>query len=191
MTAESLSAEWRTVPEFPDYEVSNAGQIRRRVPSRKCPGGYPAGRLVANGRWRRSFQKQDGSISVYEYPMVSLYNGPLRRKRKVHQIVASAFLGPRPGPTYQVAHNDGNPLNNDVDNLRWCTPSENQADRNAHGTCNRGSRHGMSKLTEDDVRLIRRRLQEGHTQRAVAVEFGINPRYARALKTGAAWKHVI
>lgn len=39
--------------------------------------------------------------------------------------------------------------------LRWATPGENEADKLIHGTDNRGSRHGLSKLKEEDVINIR------------------------------------
>jgi hypothetical protein len=46
---------------------------------------------------------------------------------RIHQIVAKAFLGPRP-TGMQVAHNNCNHRDNRLSNLRYATPAENQAD---------------------------------------------------------------
>lgn len=46
-------------------------------------------------------------------------------RKKVHQIVAEAFLGPKPFEGAVVMHLDDNPLNNSVDNLEWGSQKKN------------------------------------------------------------------
>lgn len=43
----------------------------------------------------------------------------------IHLLVMKFFGEPKPGPEYQIDHKDRNKLNNDINNLRWVTPSEN------------------------------------------------------------------
>lgn len=49
------------------------------------------------------------------------------RNRSVHVLVAEAFLGPRPDGL-MVCHNDNDPTNNVVANLRYDTQSSNVLD---------------------------------------------------------------
>lgn len=58
--------------------------------------------------------------------------------------------------------------------LRWASPHENNMDKVDHGTAARGERAWCSKLTEQDVRSIRRLISSGTTQRAIAAKFGIS-----------------
>lgn len=93
---------WKPVPikMFKDYEISNTGKVRR------------------NGRERRLFNNPSG------YPAVNLYNHCKHKTIAIHRLVALAFI-PTPDNKLDVNHIDGNKTNNNVDNLEWCTRSEN------------------------------------------------------------------
>lgn len=56
------------------------------------------------------------------------------RPRYVHQLVAEAFIGPRPDRC-DVDHIDGDKLNNRVSNLRYVTRRGNQDNPNNKGKC--------------------------------------------------------
>ena len=55
---------------------------------------------------------------------VSLYKNGKRKSYLVHRLVAFAFIENKESKP-DINHKDGNPLNNDVSNLEWCTKSEN------------------------------------------------------------------
>lgn len=58
------------------------------------------------------------------YLIVGLWKNRKRYTMKVHRIVAQTFI-PNPDNFPQVNHKDGNPANNHVDNLEWCTAKYN------------------------------------------------------------------
>lgn len=113
--------------------------------------------------------------------------GVAGRKHYVHRLVAAAFL-PNNEAKPQVAHNDGNGLNNRLDNLRWATSQENMSDTKKHGTSNAGERHGLSKLTQESVNYIRSRkgLYRG-VQRDLAKELGVSQVIISQIMNGSRW----
>ena len=108
--------KWRQIPGFDDYEASNLGRIRRALDGRV----KKAGDLIAQTGKR------------YRYVGLCPIGHP-RRTIQVHILVAMAFHGLAPSPDHEVAHWDGDGLNNRAENLRWALPVENIADRTRHG----------------------------------------------------------
>lgn len=79
-----------------------------------------------------------------------------RKNRNIHRVIAETFI-PNPNNLPCVNHKDGNKLNNSVDNLEWCTHSENVLHAYETGLEQRacGEKHHAHKLTEEDVKYIR------------------------------------
>jgi hypothetical protein len=121
--------------------------------------------------------------------MVCLCREGTSRSRLVHHLVMEAFVGTRP-EGMECRHLNGVPHDNRLSNLKWGTPKENQADRIGHGTSNRGSRHGMSKLTADQVRAIRRMSRSGATQPELASAFSVSETNIRHILSGRTWAHL-
>src|SRR3546814_4878852 len=90
--------------------------------------------------------------------MISM-TAPERKRRcaYVHDLVTEAFIGPKPRGL-EVCHNNGTRNDNRLVNLRYDTRSANAMDRHLHGTLPniRGEECLSAKLTEEDVRWIRR-----------------------------------
>ena len=58
------------------------------------------------------------------------------------------------------------------------------------GAAQQGSANHGAKLTEDDVRQIKRRLSEGERGRHLAAEFGVAESVVSVIKHGKSWSHV-
>lgn len=118
-----IKIEWRPVVGFEKYEVSNDGRVRS---------------LYYGGKELKPYTQPYGHQEV-----------KLRKDKKTHAttvgvLVASAFIGPRP-EGLMVCHNDGDPTNNSVENLRWDTQASNIRDSVRHGTHPNASKEKCSK----------------------------------------------
>jgi hypothetical protein len=93
--------EWRIIPDYPEYAVSNKGNVvtLKTGKLRKCSDhkGY-----------KQCMLRKDGKA----------YN------RFVHRLVASAFLH-APQECQVIDHINGIRDDNRVENLRWCSQDEN------------------------------------------------------------------
>ncbi len=125
---------------------------------------------------------------VREYLKVTLrHPGETELKQVfVHKIVLEAFVGPRPAGM-QCRHLNGNNTDNRLENLAWGTAKENAADKAAHGRQSQGERQPASKLTETDVREIRRKQQSIADQ---ASRYGVSISLIRKVRGREAWKHI-
>lgn len=114
--------------------------------------------------------------------------------RKAHRLAYEAFVGPIPkGSGYHgtcVLHKCDVPACCNMDHLRLGTNDDNMADMVAKGRQARGERNWRAKLTDDDVREVRRRLAAGELQRAIAAEMGISQTSVSKVQRGVRWAHV-
>lgn len=87
----------------------------------------------------------------------------------------------------QINHINGVKWDNRIDNLEVVTPSENLKHAYDTGlTSAVGEKNGRSKLTAEDVRLIR---QSTSSLRTIAREFGVALRTVRNIRDGVSWRH--
>lgn len=106
--------------------------------------------------------------------------------RLLHHLVAEAFIGPRPAGC-ECCHNDGDPGNNALANIRWDTPLGNSADKTRHGTQAKGETSGMAKLTNSKVAAIR---ADPRTHREIAADYGLDYGCIGKIKRRERWAHI-
>lgn len=58
------------------------------------------------------------------YECVFLYENKKAKYRAMHRLIAELFI-PNPNNYRFINHKDGNKLNNNVENLEWCTSKQN------------------------------------------------------------------
>lgn len=128
MNATHTRAEiWKPVVGFEGwYEVSNYGRVKslRRMTNPSTTGRQ---RSVPE-----KMLKFDQNIRDRHF-RAPLSRGAKTQKFLVHRLVLMAFVGPCP-PGMEGCHNNGNPIDNRLENLRWDTRSANTLDKVRHGT---------------------------------------------------------
>jgi hypothetical protein len=139
--------QWRPVVGWEGYyEVSDHGRVRsvERLVRRK------------DGRTRAAPSRILGTpfAKTGGYPVVNLWRDNKGRVEKVHRLVLAAFVGPCP-EGMEGCHNDGDPTNSHLDNLRWDTHSGNVQDTIGHGTNRLAARthcdHGHEFTPENTI----------------------------------------
>ena len=93
-------------------------------------------------------KRKDRSIDKCYY-VVSLSNNGKRYSKKIHRLIAEAFI-PNPENLPYVDHIDRNSQNNDIENLRWVDNSTNQLNSGAKKTNKLGEKH----INKDKVNII-------------------------------------
>lgn len=150
---------WKDIEGYEGlYQVSDAGRVRS------------LDRITTGKRDRRI----SGKIlhqweNTFGYYMISLCKDGTPKTERVHRLVAKAFLVPITGKEV-INHKDGNPKNNSVENLEWCTQAENI--QHAYDTGLHKHHGGLSK---EQVRYIRNSYKPyKHSAQKIADELGVN-----------------
>lgn len=119
---------WKTIEEFPDYEVSNIARVRNkktgliRIPS-VGKRGYPS----------LSFKKDGG-----------LY------QRTLHRVFAIAWI-PNPENKKEINHKNGDKCDCSFSNLEWATSSENMEHARRTGLHNADGDKAVWQLKNGEV----------------------------------------
>jgi len=164
------------MPEYQDfYDVSDHGRVRN------------TGKHTCN-RWKNSRHLLNPHKDPYQYMVDIRGSNKAKKRMAVHRLVALTFIGEPPSDAHEVAHNDGNPFNNHISNIRWATHKENCADKIAHGTNQAGEKNPRSKLTDIDVANIWKLYRNGATQTSIAKTFAVDRTTIGAIVNCRNWK---
>ncbi len=174
--SDELQEEWRRIPGYPDYEVSNLGRVR----SWKVNAAQPDPPRMMS---------QVASPDGYRYVFLYASGKKSMKRKRIHTLVLEAFVGPRPDGQ-ECRHLDADRGNNCLSNLAWGDRLAQWDDRRRQGRDPHGEQHRSHKLTEDDVRAIRRRALTA-SARSLAREYGVSHTTINAAIHGPRWAHVV
>ena len=164
-----MTERWLPVVGYEEwYDVSDHGRVRRMARGNRTH----VGKILSPG-------------NVRGYEQVTMHMNNRRIQKKVHRLVAAAFIGQCPDGE-EVNHIDGVKSNNYVGNLEYVTSSENATHAYVLGLNHRGEAHGRSKLTEESVHMIRRLIgKESH--RSIARRYHVCKGTIGDISTGRSW----
>lgn len=156
----------RIIKEFPNYRISDKGKIIN----------------------------PDNSIKSYSkdrlgYGKVSFTVNNKQTSRLLHRLILIAFKGDCP-EGMEGCHNDGNPSNNTLENLRWDTRKNNHADKKKHGTWQGGEKNNASKLKEYQVLEIREMHKKGLSTYKIAAKYKMAQSIIWYIVNRVSWKHI-
>ncbi len=165
---------WRDIPGYEGrYQVSDMGGVKSLAHTavrRNTLTGGVSHVPVPEKILKPQVQKKSGHLEV------KLGSNPAQHIR-VHTLVMLTFVGPRPGGL-EVCHNDSDPTNNRLSNLRYDTRSSNRIDMVKVGN------EGRQILTVEDVHDIRDRLRRGESCSSIARTFGVHKSTISKIKSG-------
>lgn len=132
---------------------------------------------------------RDRKGTEYQIINLSKLDGK-KRTFRVHRLVMMAFNPVENMDELEVNHLDGNKKNNKLENLEWCTASENQkhAFKTGLQKARKGESSNFAKLTEEDVKQVFELRKQGLLQREIAEIVGCTPSNISAILRGKSWK---
>ena len=102
--------EFREIKEYPNYEVSNLGTLKNKTTQKLIQGHIT-------------------KLGYREFILrVKINDVIISKHLKFHRLVAEAFIE-NPDNKPFVDHIDNDKLNNNFNNLRWCTCQENNRNK--------------------------------------------------------------
>ena len=148
----NMVEEWRVIPGYENYEVSNLGQIRSL-------------------NWNRT-----GTIRILKqlnhssgYLAIGLTKNGVQKRFTVHRIVAMTFI-PNPNNLPEINHKDENKHNNSVENLEWVSHKYNinfgtRNKRHSEKMKNKSSWHKGIPMSQESKDKLKKSIKEWHLKR--------------------------
>lgn len=165
---------WTKIKDYPDYEISNQGKLKRVIPDFRGRTGIRIPTICKD---------KNGYLRIMLYPGRKIFF--------VHRLVMGSFIGKVPKGK-QINHKNGKKQDNRLINLEYCTPKENTGHAEKMGLRNnRGSNNNLAKLSEKQVLEIRKTYYfRKNTQKMLAKKYGVCRDTIHQIINRKIWKHI-
>jgi len=164
---------WKTIPGYENYEVSDYGNIRSLNYKRTGTIRLLKPAVSRDGYLKTMIKRDDG-----KYTTIS-----------IHRVIARVFIGTKLG--VEVNHKNGIKTDNRLENIELITHSQNCQHSFDTGLQKpkRGELNGMAKLTQSKADELRERKRTGGRfwgRNELAKELGVTPKHLQRIvnKTG-------
>jgi hypothetical protein len=181
-----MKEAFKTITDFPDYEVSNCGRVRtksRMVRYTHARTGNEHWRVTEHRLLKIHFNDRTG------YKFCQLYLNKKMYNRTIHKLVAQEFVL-NPLRLEFINHKDGNKHNNISENLEWCTNEYNHEHATLTGLKARGESISTSKLTSNMVYAIKYFIIKGFSHSELSIAFRVSRPTISLIAEGKSWKHI-
>jgi len=176
---------WKIIPNS-IYAISNIGRIKRIKHQRF----HNINKIYYTAKEKILIPSNNNSKKYWRIRIYYLDN--TKRTESIHRLVAKAFIS-NPLGKLQVNHKDGNKNNNNYTNLEWATNDENMYHR--YTTLKifnqlKGSKSHLSKLKEDQVYNIAKKIKKGERLIDIARIYKVGITTISEIKAGRSWTHL-
>lgn len=163
---------WKTIPRYPHCEVSNEGRVR-----------YKDSFFIYSHRLTKQIRPLKlGGFGYFQVNIVPSDRSSYGTTESVHNLVAEAFIGPRPQNGYEVDHIDENKLNNSPENLRWIC--------HGHNTIRSTNTGGRRYFYEGELWLMKKLISAKVPYRTIGKIFKCSTMLVSDVKRGLKDNHI-
>ena len=171
--------KWKDIPGYEGYyQVSNLGRIKS-LPRTSSRNSRRGSKYIFTVRER--ILKPGKTLANYLF--VNLSKGGEKKAFSIHVLVLTLFVGPCP-QDMECCHENGNPGDNRLANLRWDTYSQNSCDMIRH------RRGNTTKVAPENVTAIRKKFSEGLKIHEIADLYEVSWAIVNYIVKRKTWKWV-
>jgi len=182
---------WKRIINFPDYKISSLGKIERIT----TKSGTRSGKIL----------KQNYKKNGYVY--ICLTKNNKKYYKRVHRLVLETFNPIENINKLECNHINGIKSDNRLENLEWCTRSENEKHAYKIGLKHqsierkkklsdlmkikhRGEKNPRSKLTEKQVIQIKMLFKLGFRNKYISEKYNISIPTVSQIRTKKLWCYI-